>query len=172
MNSTLAPFLRKSVLVFFDDILVYSHTYEHLEQVFEILQKEKWTVKLSKCSFAKREIAYLGYVISEQGVSICPSKIKFVAEWPVPQNVRELWTFLGLVGYYRKFEKKFGIISGPLTDLLKKDRVFQWNLEQTESFEALKYALVHAPVLAIPNFAMPFIIETDSSEIDVGGVLM
>jgi hypothetical protein len=68
--------------------------------------------------------------------------------------------------------KKFGIISEPLTDLLKKDRVFQCNLEQTESFEALKYALVHAPVLAIPNFAMPFIIETDSSEIDVGGVLM
>jgi hypothetical protein len=128
MNATLAPLLRKSVLVFFDDILVYSASYEehfkHLEQIFQVLEKEKWRVKLSKCTFAKREISYLGYVISAQRVATCPKKIQAVADWPQPQNVKELRSFLGLSGYYRKFVKHYAIIAKPLTELLKKHQIF------------------------------------------------
>jgi hypothetical protein len=100
MDSTLAPLLRKSGLVFFDDILVfiksYAHHIIHLEQVFKVLQEDQWKVKRSKCSFTKREISYLGYVISEEGVSTCLNKVKVVVEWPQPQNVKDLISILGL----------------------------------------------------------------------------
>jgi hypothetical protein len=143
MNSTLSPFLRKFVLIFFDDILVYSKSYvehlDHLEQVFKLLQQEKWTVKLSKCAFAKQEIAYLGYVISSAGVSTCPKKVLAVADWPQPQNVRELRGFLGLAGYYGKFMKNFGILARPLTDLLKKQSIFCWNQEHEVAFQQLSW---------------------------------
>jgi hypothetical protein len=156
MNSTLAPLLRKCVPVFFDDILVYSISYQehvsHLAQVFQILQQEQWKVKLSKCAFAKREIAYLGYVISEQGVATCPKKVKAVVKWPQPSCVKELRSFLGLTGYYRKFVKNFGVISRPLTDLLKKNYVFVWISVHDQAFLTLQSALIEAPVLAMPNF--------------------
>jgi hypothetical protein len=130
MNSTLAPLLRKCALVFFDDILIYSQSYEdhvsHLEQVFMLLKQEQWYVKLAKCSFAVRGISYLGYVISAQGVSTSPDKVKAMLDWPVPDSVKALKSFLGLAGYYRKFVKHFGVISRPLTDLLKKNVLFVW----------------------------------------------
>jgi hypothetical protein len=117
MNSVLAPLLRKCVLVFFDDILIYSLSYEqhidHMQQVLQLLQQEQWKVKLSKCAFGKREISYLGYVISAQRVTTCPKKISAVANWPMPANVKELMSFLGLSSYYRKFVKQFGIIATP-----------------------------------------------------------
>jgi hypothetical protein len=176
MNSTLAPFLRKFVLVFFDDILVYSKSYvehlDHLEQVFKLLWKEKWTMMLSKCSFAQQEIAYLGYAISAAGVSTCPKKVIAVADWPQPQNVRELRGFLGLVGYCRKLVKFFGIMARPLTDLLKKHSIFCWNQEHEVGFQQLKLALIQAPVLALPKFSKTFCVETDVSEAGVGAVLM
>jgi hypothetical protein len=104
---------------------------------------------LSKCSFAQRDISYLGYVISERGVVTCPDKIKAVADWKEPQSVKGLRSFLGLVGYYRKFVRQFGIIAMPLTELLKKWYVFQWTQEQEVSFQTPKSALIHAPVLAL-----------------------
>jgi hypothetical protein len=176
MNSTLKHLLRKSVLVFFDDILVYSKSYEehlcHLEEVFQILQQEQWRVKLSKCAFAKREISYLGFVISDKGVSTCPGKIKAVLEWPVPTNVKELRSFLGLAGYYRKFVQNFGIIAKPLTNRLRKNMLFVWTSDHEVAFQTLKEALVSAPVLALPDFSRPFCIETDASDGGVGAVLM
>jgi hypothetical protein len=176
MNSTLARLLRKCVLVFFDDILVYSKTYEehlvHLEQIFQILQQDQWRVKISKCSFAKEEVTYLGYVISGAGVATCPSKVHAVASWPRPQNVKELRSFLGLTGYYRKFVKHFGIIAQPLTDLLKKYSVFVWTSEHETAFQSLKKDLVQAPVLVLLDFSKPFSIETDASDAGVGDVLM
>jgi hypothetical protein len=127
---------------------------------------------LSKCSFAQRDISYLGYVISERGVATCPYKIKAIADWKQPQSVKGLRSFLGLVGYYRKFVRHFGIIAMPLTKLLKKGYVFQWTQEQEVSFQTPKSALIHAPVLALPDYSQPFCIETDASDMGVGAVLM
>ena len=102
MNSTLAPLLRKCVLVFFDDILIYSSSYEehleHIQQVLQLLQKDQWKVKLSKCAFTQRKVTYLGHVISEQGVATNPSKVTAVLNWPVPENMKELRVFLALLG--------------------------------------------------------------------------
>jgi hypothetical protein len=127
-----------------------------------VLQKEQWTVKLSKCDFAKREISYLGFVISDNGVFTCPRKIQAVLEWPIPANVKKLRSFLGLARYYRKFVKNFGVIAKPLTELLKKNTLFIWTQDYEVAFQTLKTALVSAPVLALPNFSRPFCIETDA----------
>lgn len=176
MNSTLAPYLRKFVLVFFDDILIYSRTFEehimHIKLVFELLVKDQWKVKFSKCTFAQKQISYLGYVISEQGVSTDPAKISAISQWPSPTNAKELRSFLGLAGYYRKFVRHFGVISKTLTELLKKHTIFVWTPHHEASFNTLKTALFSAPVLALPNFSKVFSIETDASGLGVGAVLM
>ena len=176
MNSTLAPLLRKCVLVFFDDILIYSSSYEehleHIQQVLQLLQKDQWKVKLSKCAFAQRKVTYLGHVISAQGVATDPSKVTAVLNWPVPENVKELRGFLGLAGYYRKFIRHFGIIAKPLTELLKKGALYIWTSDHQVAFQTLQQALSSAPVLALPDFSIPFCIETDASGIGIGAVLL
>jgi hypothetical protein len=110
----------------------------HLEKVFQLLQQHQWRVKLSKCAFAQKEISYLGYIISGEGVSTASAKIESVVEWPSLQSVKELRSFLGLAGYYRKFVKHFGVISRPLTELLKKNTLFVWTSELEATFQALK----------------------------------
>lgn len=146
-----------------DDILVYSTTLEDhlslLQQVFEIIQQHGFFIKLSKCSFAKQQIEYLGHCISSQGVATDKSKIEAVQQWLVPSNLKELRGFLGLTGYYRKFIRHYGMISRPLTLLLKKGISFQWSPQAQEAFLLLKKALMEAPVLAIPNFDKPFVLE-------------
>lgn len=124
MNKTLAPVLRRSALVFFDDILVYSSSYEehlrHLEQVLTLLAEQKWRVKASKCEFAQRQITYLGHVINSSGVSTDESKVIDVCDWPTPTNLKQLRGFLGLSGYCRKFVWNYGVLSWPLSNLLRK----------------------------------------------------
>ena len=157
MNNTLHPLLRKCALVFFDDILVYNASYEdhvqHLAQVFDLLSKDQWLVKLSKCGFAQQSINYLGHVVSAQGVSTDPSKVATVQAWPQPSDVKQLRSFLGLTGYYRKFVKHYAVIARPLTDLLKKGVLFIWTANHTIAFDTLKQALTEAPVLALPDFS-------------------
>jgi hypothetical protein len=176
MNHTLAPLLRKCALVFFDDILVYSASLEehihHLQLVFELLAQDQWKVKLSKCSFAQQQVSYLGHVINAQGVATNPVKIQAIAEWPVPNCLKDLHSFLGLAGYYRKFIRHFGVICQPLTALLKKGSLFVWTNEHGIAFDTLKRALVTAPVLALPDFTAVFLVETDDSAVGVGAVLM
>jgi hypothetical protein len=176
MNSTLAPLLRKCALVFFDDILIYSASYEehihHLHQVLTLLAKDQWVVKLKKCNFAKQEIRYLGHILSSQGVQTDPEKVTAVLHWPTPSNVRDLRGFLGLAGFYRKFVRHFAIIAKPLTQLLKKHQLFVWTIEHQQAFAALQQALCSAPVLGIPNFSRPFAIETDACQTGVGAVLL
>lgn len=160
MNATLQPLLRKCVVVFFDDILVYSDTLaahtEHLRSVLALLRRDNWQVKLSKCSFGQQQISYLGHVINSQGVSSDPQKIIKVATWPVPQNSKEVRSFLGLAGYYRKFVQHFGIIARPLFNLLKKQAPFVWTSETETAFQLLKQKLVEAPVLKLTDFNKTF----------------
>jgi len=163
-------------IVFFDDILIFSRSYEehveHLRLVFQLLQQDQWQVKMSKCHFAQRQLRYLGRVISEDGVATDPDKINAVLHWPVPQSVKELRSFLGLAGYYRRFVKHFGIISKPLTNLLRKGEVHVWTDIQDKAFSALKQSPTTALVLALPDFSRPFAVETDASGTGIGAVLM
>jgi hypothetical protein len=136
------------------------------------LANDQWVVKLKKCSFAKQEIHYLGHILSAQGVQTDPEKVSAVMQWPTPANVRELRGFLGLAGFYRRFVRHFAILAKPLTQLLKKHQLFIWTTDHQKAFEALQQALCSAPVLAIPNFAKLFAIETDACQSSVGVVLL
>ena len=128
-------------------------------------------VKLSKCLFAKREVEYLGHVISRERVSIDPKKILAMTEWPRPTTIKELSGFLGLIRYYRRFTQHYGIICKPLIELLNKDK-FQWNTKVEAAFLTLKKAITQALVLALPNFSKTFVVETDACDVGVGAVLM
>ncbi|WVZ70538.1 hypothetical protein U9M48_019198 [Paspalum notatum var. saurae] len=158
MNSVFRKLLRHGVLVFMDDILIYTATLHEyvklLREVLNIIDKHQFCINLSKCSFAQKAIEYLGHCISALGVATEPSKIRAVQAWPVPSSAKALRGFLGLTGYYRKFIRNYGMLARPLTQLLKKG------------------ALVQAPVLAILDFSKPFIVETDASDCGLGAVLM
>lgn len=175
MNTVLAPVLRKCVVVFIDDILIYSKSWvehlQHIKEVFTLLLKHQFKVKLSKCSFAKKELAYLGHVISAKGIATDPRKVAIIKNWHVPSNAKEVRGFLGMASYDRKFVQGFGTLSRPLTNLLKKGSVFVWADQQQQSFQALKDALTTAPVLALPDLSQPFVIEADASDKGVRAVL-
>jgi hypothetical protein len=127
---------------------------------------------MSKCAFAKQQLGYLGHVISGKAVATGPAKVDDVSSWPVPANCKELRRFLGLAGYYRKFVRHFGIIAKPLINLLKKGVIFVWTHDHEVGFDTLKHTLSSAPVLALPNFAISFAIESDASDTAIGAVLL
>lgn len=176
MNMVFEPLLRKGVLVFMNDILIYSRTREqhvqHLREVLQLLRAHQLNLKRSKCTFACQELEYLGHVIGTTGVATDKSKIAAVKSWPRPRNLKELHGFHGLTGYYRKFIKSYGTINSLLTQLLGKGSIFQWTPTIETAFATLKEALVQAPVLALPDFAQPFIVETDACQYGIGAVLM
>lgn len=130
MNQIFRPFLRKFVLMFFDDILAYSKDWDyhlhHLKQVFDTLYVNQLKVKLSKCSFAQPQVQYLGHIISTKCVAMDPEKVQCIQDWPKPLTVKALRGFLGLVGYYYGFIQHFGLIAKPFTDMLKHDNI-SWN---------------------------------------------
>jgi hypothetical protein len=167
--------LKKFVLVFFNDILVYSRSeaghYDHLAQVLQVLKKNKLFAKLSKCVFGQKQVEYLGHIISEMGVTTDLEKIKVVQDWPEPNSITELMSFLCLVGYYRRFIKGYGQICRPLFDSLKKGE-FGWNQQRRTTFEEIKKALCRAPVLTLLDFTKPFILEADASDTCIGVILM
>ncbi|KAE8771660.1 putative retroelement [Hordeum vulgare] len=174
-NKVLRPFLRRFVLVFYDDILIYSSSWSehlrHVKLVLEAMRTHKLFLKRSKCSFGEESMAYLGHVISAAGVAMNSDKVlAVVVDWPVPRTVRAVRGFLGLAGYYRKFIRDFGTIATPLTALLKKDG-FLWTPQATTAFGTLETALTTAPVLQLPDFAVYFIVECDACGFGFGAVL-
>ena len=143
----------------------------HLKTVLNVLLTHHLYAKRSKCVFGSSEVEYLGHIISGEGVKADPRKTDAMQEWPIPTSVKAIRGFLGLIGYYRKFIKGYVTIAKPLTNLLKKYG-FLWSDTTLKAFNALKAAVSHPPILALPNFSKPFTIECDASGIGLGAVLM
>ncbi|GJT57245.1 retrovirus-related pol polyprotein from transposon TNT 1-94 [Tanacetum coccineum] len=176
MNRVCRPYLDKFVIVFIDDILIYSKTQEehveHLRLVLELLKKEKLYAKFSKCEFWLREVQFLGHVINGNGIHVDPSKIEAVKNWKAPRTPTEVRSFLGLAGYYRRFIENFSKIAKSLTILTQKSKTFDWGEEQELAFQTLKDKLCNAPVLALPDRPEDFVVYCDASGIGLGCVLM
>jgi hypothetical protein len=175
MNDVLRPFLRRFVLIFFDDILIYSKSWadhlRHLRVILTELRRHVLFVKRSKCAFGVSSVTYLSHIISEAGVAMDPVKVQAIKDWPVPRSARALRGFLGLAGYYRKFINNYGSIAAPLTVLLKKEG-FAWGEEAAAAFDTLKAAVTTGPVLAMPDFTKTFVVECDASSHGFGTVLI
>jgi hypothetical protein len=154
MNAVLQKFLWRCVLVFFDDILVYSASWaehlQHVRAVFQVLRDNQLAVKQSKCTFGERSVSYLGHIITGAGVTMDPAKIEAVQAWPTPTTVRALRGFLRLTVYYRKFIRDYDVVARPLMQLLKKE-VFTWTAEADTAFATLKTALTRARHCSSPT---------------------
>ncbi|CAI7799843.1 unnamed protein product [Closterium sp. NIES-54] len=176
MNHILRPLLDECVVVYLDDILIYSKNMkehvEHLRKVFEILRKNKFYVKLSKSDFALKKLQFLGHMVSAEGVHVDPRKIEAVKKWKVPENMKELRQFLGFTNYYNRFVPQYAKIAAPLTDLLKKDMPFKWDTPHQQAMEQLQKALTTTPVLILPNPEKDYVVEADASDQAVGAVLV
>ncbi|GJR77778.1 putative reverse transcriptase domain-containing protein [Tanacetum coccineum] len=176
MNRIFHEYLDKFVIVFIDDILVYSKSEEeherHLRIVLEILRQKKLYAKFSKCEFWLQQVAFLGHIVSADGIIMDPSKVEAITKWPRPTTVTEVRSFLGLAGYYRRFVEGFSRLALPLTQLMRKGEKFVWTDERQESFEELKRRLVSAPILTLPSGSGGFQIYSDASKKGLGCVLI
>ncbi len=192
MEKCMGEMHLRECLIFLDDILIFSKTFEEhiqrLESVFSRLAEHNLKLKPSKCEFFKTSVSYLGHIVSEEGIGTDPEKISAVESWPAPTNVKELRQYLGFVGYYRRFIKDFAKLVQPLNNLLqghvceksnskskKKKRVthapWSWGEKEQSAFETVKAALMKPPVLAFANYNEPFILHTDASGFGLGAIL-
>lgn len=175
MNSVLMGINGVKAFVYLDDIIIYATDLtDHeskLKEVFSRLDKHNLRLQTSKCQFLRREVIYLGHLITDKGVEPDPEKIRCVKDHPTPRNVVEIKQFLGLSGYYRRFIKDYSRISKPLTSLLKKNVPFEWTIEAQTAFDMLKEKLINAPILQYPNFEKEFILTTDASQFAIGSIL-
>jgi len=176
MNQVFHEYLDQFVVVYLDDIVVYSPTLEehkvHLKLVFDKLRQNQLYVKKEKCAFAQKSIIFLGHVIEHGKIRMDSDKLKAIQEWRVPASVAELHSFLGLANYYRRFVEGFSRRAAPLTELLKKDTAWQWSDECQSAFEELKATMTRGPVLGLVDVTKPFEVETDASDYALGGVLL
>ncbi|CAA0811648.1 Uncharacterized mitochondrial protein AtMg00860, partial [Striga hermonthica] len=176
MNRVFHPFLDQFVIVFIDDILVYSRDIdqhkENLRIVLETLRREKLYAKFSKCEFWLNRVAFLGHIVTAQCIEVDPSKIEALSKWDTPRSAADVRSFLGLAGYYRRFIEGFSKIAQPLNNLTKKAVRFDWSPKCEESFQELKRRLTTTPVLSIPDPTLEFTIYSDASKMGLGCVLM
>jgi hypothetical protein len=153
MNGVFRDYLDKFVIVFLDDILIYSKIKEeheqHLRMVLQVLREHRLYAKLSKCSFYQKQIQYLGHIVSEDGITVDPEKVEAIKSWPTPTNISEVRSFMGLVGYYRRFIAGFSKIVYPITSLQRKGVKFEWSTKCERSFQHLKELLTSAHVLKV-----------------------
>lgn len=179
MDIVLAGLKWQCCLVYLDDVVIYSPTFEQhlidLEKIFQTLKSANLTLKASKCQFCRREMKYLGHVITSNGIKPDPDLIKSVTNFPQPRKVKDVQSFLGLTGYYRRFIKDYAKIAEPLLKQIRNSQRsnhhLQWSSECTDTFETLKKKLTHAPIMNTPNFEQPFILELDACEYGLGAVL-
>ncbi|GJR52225.1 reverse transcriptase domain-containing protein [Tanacetum coccineum] len=176
MNRVCKPYLDKFVMVFIDDILIYSKTKEdhenHLRLMLDLLRKEKLYVKFSKCEFWLQEVHFLRHVVNHDGIHMDPSKIEAVKSWKAPTTPSEVRSFLGLAGYYRRFIENFSKIAKPLTSLTQKNQKYEWGEKQEKAFQTLKDNLCNAPILSLPDGVEDFVVYCDASNQGLGCVLM
>ena len=176
MNSVFMPELDKFVVVFIDDILIYSKTKkehaEHLRIVLTRLREHQLYAKFSKCEFWLDKVHFLGHVLSAEGVAVDPGKVEDVLNWKPPTTVHEVRSFLGMAGYYRRFIPDFSRVAKPITTLLKNQTKFVWSPQCEQAFQTLKRLLTTAPVLAQPDVHKPFSVYCDASYTGLGCVLM
>jgi hypothetical protein len=174
MNQVLKPFTGSFVVVYFDDILIYSRSesdhLEHLRKVLTVLQQNKLYVNLTKCKFMTSSLLFLGFIVSANGIKVDEEKIRAIREWPTPKNDSEVRSFHGLATFYRRFVRDFSRIVAPITECMKKGK-FLWGTEAEYSFALIKEKLSSAPVLALPDFEKLFEVDCDASIIGIGAVL-
>ena len=180
MQRCLGDKVHDHLLIYLDDVIIYSPDFEthlrHLEQVFERLQSHGLKLQPKKCQFFQRQVLYLGHVVSGQGVATDQEKTRAVQDWPVPTTVKQVRSFLGFVGYYRRFIASFSKLAAPLNRLLqgtasRSSAPVTWTAECQTAFEFLKQRLLSAPILAFANFNLPFKLYTDASLDGLGAVL-
>jgi hypothetical protein len=176
MNSVFMPELDKFVVVFFDNILIYSKSEEehaqHLRVILQRLRDHQLYAKFRKCAFWLREVPFLGHVISAEGIAVDPSKVQEVLDWKSPKSVTQIHSFLGLAEYYRRFIPNFSKIAKPMTQLIEKEAKFKWSPQCEDTFLILKTLLTTATVLAQPDIEKLFDVYCDASGTGIGGVLM
>lgn len=176
MNEVFKDCLDTCVVIYLDDILIYSQTPEQherdLERVLARLQEHELYAKLSKCNFFRSEVDFLGHVVGRDGIKVDPAKVKAVQDWPTPSCVKDIQSFLGLVNYYRRFIPSYALMALPMSEMIKKDIPFSWGSRQQAAFDFLKQALVSAPVLAIFDPSRPITVHTGVSDFAIGAVLM
>jgi hypothetical protein len=172
MNSVFIEYLDKFVVVYIDDILIYSQTKEehakHLRLALTKLCEHRLYAKFSKCEFWLNKLIFLGHVLSANGVAVIPDKVQSGLDWVTPSSVKDVRSFLGLAGYYRRFIENFSKIAKPMAKLLKKNKKFEWSEKAEEDFQLLKTKLTTAPVLALLDTSKEFVIYCDASHQGLG----
>lgn len=175
MNNILAGLTGTQCFVYLDDIVIYaSNLTDHetkLKNIFKTLQRNNLKLNPDKCEFLRKEVTYLGHLITSDGVKPDPIKTRVIEEFPSPTDTTTVKSFLGLAGYYRRFIENFAVITRPLTKLLKKDVQFRWTTEQQTAVNTLKQKLVSVPILQYPDFSREFILTTDASGFAIGYIL-
>ncbi|GBG86598.1 hypothetical protein CBR_g41663 [Chara braunii] len=175
MNRIFHDYLDKFIVVYLDDILIFSKIVEehvaHLDKVLSLLRQHKFKINGEKCEFGRTRILYLGHEISAEGLKPDDAKVASIRDWPRPQSVTEMRSFLGMTGYYRTFVKNYSIVTAPLTDLTRLDTPWEWTNKCEAAFRHLKHALTHYEVLKLPDPDKPFIVTTDASQYGIGAVL-